>query len=315
MIDNKNMLSNRKTWFIPIWNSMLLVEDINCAEEKFLADVLAFKDGGYYKTNAQIARVVRMKKTASVTAFISRLVKKGYIIRKEVRNSRNEIMRVYTIPTEKLHRIVDGGYHEGEKVYESTCEAFIPSSERSETPPFADGGAPVDERGLHPLWRNGAPPLENGVKNTYIENTCFENTEEDKSSSSKPVSTQKKKKVFSPPTREEAQAYHAEKGYGFDLDEFFDYYEPRDWRDKSGRKISSWKSCMATFERNRKRWAAERQEEEETARRVEEERKARNDDDWALWDRNLQYAQEREEEEKKLREKKGLMEGGTLYAT
>ena len=327
MIDHNNMKANRRSFFVCLWNTILAMKDISNTDKIFLADVLTFEDGGYYKNRKAIASILNISPD-SVTSMISKLCKKGYITRDVIRDEKNQVVRAYTRPTQKLYDVLNGLKESAEEMIAKSCESTPIDEAQYPTPTLSEGdpspkifGDPSPKIFGDPspkIFGDPSPKIF-GVKNTYKENTELRTQEEDKSASSKPVSTQKKKKVFSPPTRQEAEAYHAEKGYGFDLDEFFDYYEPRDWRDKSGRKISSWKSCMATFERNRKRWAAERLEEqkekEEAAQKAEGERKSRDADDWALWDRNLQYAREREEEEKKLKEKKGLMEGGTLYAT
>ena len=59
-----------------------------------------------------------------------------------------------------------------------------------------------------------------------------------------------KKTGFKPPTREEVRAFVKEKGYHFDPDHFFEYYEASDWHLQNGKRITRWKQCCVTWERN-----------------------------------------------------------------
>lgn len=54
------------------------------------------------------------------------------------------------------------------------------------------------------------------------------------------------------PTVDEVKAYVQERGYHFDAQHFFDYYEASDWHLANGRSVRSWKQCCVTWERN---WA------------------------------------------------------------
>lgn len=61
-----------------------------------------------------------------------------------------------------------------------------------------------------------------------------------------------KKSGFKPPTREQVRAYVREKGYHFDPDHFFDYYDASDWHLQGGKRVTRWKQCCVTWERNHK---------------------------------------------------------------
>jgi len=64
-----------------------------------------------------------------------------------------------------------------------------------------------------------------------------------------------KKKVFSPPTYDEVDAYIREKGFHFDAKDFIDYYEADDWHYGTGtkrKKVESWKRCCLTWEKQRR---------------------------------------------------------------
>lgn len=59
---------------------------------------------------------------------------------------------------------------------------------------------------------------------------------------------------FSPPSVEEVEKQIEAKGYHFPAEEFIDYYESQGWRKANGQKITSWKGCCSTFERNWLKW-------------------------------------------------------------
>ena len=63
----------------------------------------------------------------------------------------------------------------------------------------------------------------------------------------------RKKKAFVPPTRDEVKAHVAEKGYHLDPDHFYDYYNSSNWHLQGGKKVSNWKQCCVTWERNAKK--------------------------------------------------------------
>lgn len=105
------------------------------------------------------------------------------------------------------------------------------------------------------------------TENKDTENEATENQYTNKNSSTSNSLTSnnstknreiRKRKRFTPPTREEVVSYIQEMGYGLDADEFIDKNEMRGWRQNNGRPIVDWRACVRTFERNRKRWAAER---------------------------------------------------------
>lgn len=60
------------------------------------------------------------------------------------------------------------------------------------------------------------------------------------------------------PTREEVRAYVEEKGYHFDPDELYDYYDASNWHLQGGKKITSWKQCCTTWERNATKYGDKR---------------------------------------------------------
>lgn len=60
------------------------------------------------------------------------------------------------------------------------------------------------------------------------------------------------KKEIIPPDIEDAKKYHSEKGYKFNLEEWFYYYESKGWMIGKN-KIKSWKATMKTWDLNDKK--------------------------------------------------------------
>lgn len=52
------------------------------------------------------------------------------------------------------------------------------------------------------------------------------------------------KNIFKKPTIEEIKKYCVERGNNVDAQQFYDYYEANDWKDKDGKKVKSWKQKM-----------------------------------------------------------------------
>lgn len=87
------------------------------------------------------------------------------------------------------------------------------------------------------------------LKSTTI-STGLESTTKDSSINNSSINNRKKEIV--PPDIEEARKYHSEKGYKFDLEEWFYYYESRGWMIGKN-KIKSWKATMKTWDINDKK--------------------------------------------------------------
>lgn len=64
-----------------------------------------------------------------------------------------------------------------------------------------------------------------------------------------PVSPKGERERFKPPTLEEVRAYHAEKGYSFDPENFVDYYISNGW--KVGKNpMKDWKAALRNWAKN-----------------------------------------------------------------
>ena len=63
-----------------------------------------------------------------------------------------------------------------------------------------------------------------------------------------------KKQSSAPPTLEEVEQYVKEKHPDVDAEYFFNYYESIGWRKKDGLKIVNWKSAVANWAKNEKRF-------------------------------------------------------------
>ena len=57
------------------------------------------------------------------------------------------------------------------------------------------------------------------------------------------------KKKSTKPTLEEVKAYVAEKGYTFDPEKFWAYYETQGWKLSNGNTMKSWEACCVTWEK------------------------------------------------------------------
>lgn len=62
------------------------------------------------------------------------------------------------------------------------------------------------------------------------------------------TNTEKARSRFVPPTKEEVAEYVREKGYHFDPDAFFGYYDSQDWKKANGQRVTNWKQCCVTWE-------------------------------------------------------------------
>lgn len=100
---------------------------------------------------------------------------------------------------------------------------------------------------------------QNSVEGVHkILDTPTQNFSDQIDSSTKDSSTRKPNICH--PTIEEVKAYVREKGYHFDPQHFFDYYEASGWRMRNGKPVKNWKLCCVTWERNASSDAKPRQE-------------------------------------------------------
>lgn len=93
-------------------------------------------------------------------------------------------------------------------------------------------------------------PRKQDVENLPLESQQVENHGQ---LSTKEPSTDKpttKKKNICHLTLEEVTDYVREKGYHFDPQHFFDYYEASGWHFANGKPVKSWRQCCVTWERN-----------------------------------------------------------------
>ena len=93
-------------------------------------------------------------------------------------------------------------------------------------------------------------PRKQGIENLPLESQQVENQRQlntEEPSTDKPNT---KNKNICHPTIEEVREYVQEKGYHFDPQHFWDYYEASGWKMQSGKPVKSWKQCCVTWERN-----------------------------------------------------------------
>lgn len=85
------------------------------------------------------------------------------------------------------------------------------------------------------------------------------------------IENSNKKRVYkkTSPTLEEVKTYVREKGYHFDAEEFFRYYDSSDWHMSNGKPVKSWKQCCVTWESNRKDNAPTKTASDDRRKRLE----------------------------------------------
>jgi hypothetical protein len=64
-----------------------------------------------------------------------------------------------------------------------------------------------------------------------------------------PVPGPSKRKVFVPPTPEEATAYAASIGFKLDGEKFVAHYQARGWKFGTGKPVVDWKACVVTWKK------------------------------------------------------------------
>ena len=57
---------------------------------------------------------------------------------------------------------------------------------------------------------------------------------------------------FVPPTIDEVDKHCRERGNNIDAEQFWAYYDARGWELSKGKKMTSWKSCIVTWEKRDK---------------------------------------------------------------
>ena len=62
----------------------------------------------------------------------------------------------------------------------------------------------------------------------------------------------KKRNICKKPSRQEVRDHVKAKGYHFNADEFYDYYDSANWHKADGKAVKNWKQCCVTWESNRK---------------------------------------------------------------
>lgn len=92
------------------------------------------------------------------------------------------------------------------------------------------------------------------LRGTYIDSNTSSNTSSSSNICAENLEPRKRKprksKPFVPPTLDEVRAYIQERGYHFNPQSFFDYYEISNWHFRNGKPVKSWKQCCVTWESN-----------------------------------------------------------------
>lgn len=99
----------------------------------------------------------------------------------------------------------------------------------------------------------------------YVNDNDLPDTEVSMSKKKSDKDTSLSKKTFEKPSLEEVATYVKEKGYHFDVQSFYEYYEADDWhynRNSVRKKIKNWKRCCVTWENNWRQSHSKKNEQE-----------------------------------------------------
>ena len=121
---------------------------------------------------------------------------------------------------------------------------------------------------------------DNDNDNEYVNDNDLPDTEVSMSKNKKnDKDISLSKKTFKKPSLEEVISYVKEKGYHFDAQSFYEYYEADDWHyNHNGcrQKIKNWKRCCVTWENNWRQSHSQKNENEPeppVSNSLEEEKK------------------------------------------
>ena len=99
-------------------------------------------------------------------------------------------------------------------------------------------------------YQNCESTINKNVKENNISiNNISINNKENNISKDILKESNKKSKVFVPPTLEEVQEYCIERNNNVDAKAFYDYFNEGDWKDSQGNKVKNWKQKIITWEK------------------------------------------------------------------
>lgn len=99
-------------------------------------------------------------------------------------------------------------------------------------------------------YQNCESTINKNVKENNISiNNISINNKENNISKDILKESNKKSKVFVPPTLEEVQSYCIERNNNVDAKAFYDYFNEGDWKDSQGNKVKNWKQKIITWEK------------------------------------------------------------------
>lgn len=100
--------------------------------------------------------------------------------------------------------------------------------------------------------QGNAPLLQSNTDETHVKQICNGEKEIEKEieieTEIETEKENKRKKSFTPPTREEVREYAAQRASGVDPDRFYDYFSAGDWKDSEGKPVRNWKQKFITWE-------------------------------------------------------------------
>lgn len=116
---------------------------------------------------------------------------------------------------------------------------------------------PQNETGDTYHSNRGEGTTKSVTPQTETSDTYTKTTQETTQENSKDIymgNKSKERKTFKPPTFDECKKHYKEKGYTFDLDYFYNYYNAGNWTKNDGTKVKNWKRCMVTFQHNAQKY-------------------------------------------------------------
>lgn len=210
---------NKNSDYTVMSNVHLKDRNLSLKAKGLLSVVLSLPDNWEYSIAGLMS--ISREKEASINAALKELKENGYLI-----------------ITKKMPNQTNSGRIEYEwDFYEQ------PKTEKQAKEKQGVENQGLDFLGLEIQGLENQGQLNTNIVNTEISNTNVLNTE------SMNILEKTPKKRFVPPTVEEVRAYCDERGNDVDPEKFVAYYNAANWyRGKT--KITNWKQCVITWERN-----------------------------------------------------------------
>ena len=198
-------------------NEALLLENIYFWCKKNEANETNYHDGRYWTYNSVKAFAVLFPYLSSkqISNALKSLETNGFIVSGNYNKSPYDRTKWYAV-TEKADRYFDLS----KKATSSAPKSKMGNPEKANE--IAPEGEPIPDINT---------AINTDEKEIYIEKRPRKTTDQPKS-------------------KDEAHAFYAEKGYTFDFNAWWDYYESGNWHKANGKPVKNWKQTMTTWQRS-----------------------------------------------------------------